>query len=801
MARHPSTEAPPVYEAAEQFVEVALRTDSSLFTPGTGIWTAEVLDDLHARFVENPDESSDSFDVKLQRQLTDAPDTTIQLAAELLCVHFLIARSIKGETKRRLLKQVLSWMATPVDISDELDAVLDTGLVTPGVAFLAYRPFQIQMLIAFMRRYKAMSIAEQDEHLGDPWKFKETVAASAQKASSPQEHALLHLVFPDTFEPIVSLDAKERIAKHFAEHVHTPTQDVDRQLLQIREALTQQFGARFNFYDPLIARRWQKDSSLWGQFVHWAQRFYDVESLETNERGYKLECAERLREVIAAVREDKDEWPKTLRRAFGGKNNITNHYQHRPFLEWCEKETETALGVLRDLFAKERPVPERIRAFSRAFPQEVVSGCGTRLNLIAYLLMGLDPIEHPPYQATPFDKAMGLVEFQRPGPAATEDAVYVRALEFLDEFIDQAARRGLELRDRLDAQSLLWVLTRKYRIKELDAPERAAFLEFLGEEADSAAEAPARAGAFDSEVETLESVAAELFMDASYLKDMVRLLEAKRQIIFHGPPGTGKTFVALRLAEHLAGFSDAVELVQFHPSYAYEDFVEGYRPHPYETGPGFRLQDGPLKRIAKKAAAAPDSPHVLVIDEINRGNIAKVFGELYFLLEYRKRELSLQYSNEPFAVPGNLLVIGTMNTADRSIALVDLALRRRFHFYPFFPDRPPVQGLLSRWLQRHKPQMAWVAPLVDRLNQLLEDRDVAVGPSYFMRKDLDDEWVRLIWEHSILPYVDEQLHGEPERRADFTLEALRSAEQTTDAAPPLEAASQQGADDPNAAAD
>ncbi|MFZ4434386.1 MAG: hypothetical protein ACOYOQ_14435, partial [Microthrixaceae bacterium] len=159
---------------------------------------------------------------------------------------------------------------------------------------------------------------------------------------------------------------------------------------------------------------------------------------------------------------------------------------------------------------------------------------------------------------------------------------------------------------------------------------------------------------------------------------------------------------------------------------------------------------------------------------INRGNIAKIFGELYFLLEYRTQDLVLQYSDEPFKLPRNLLVIGTMNTADRSIALVDGALRRRFYFVPFVPDTVPVDGLLRRWLEANRPELTWVADVVDRANSRLGDRTVAIGPSHFMRPDLDAEWVQLIWEHSILPYLEEQLFGEEDRLPEFALAALRN---------------------------
>ena len=258
-----------------------------------------------------------------------------------------------------------------------------------------------------------------------------------------------------------------------------------------------------------------------------------------------------------------------------------------------------------------------------------------------------------------------------------------------------------------------------------------------------------------------------------FLTEIETLLDDKRQVIFQGPPGTGKTYVARELAACLAGATERVRLVQFHPSYAYEDFVQGFRPTLRDGQPGFELRNGPLVEVAEQAKREPDARHFLVIDEINRGNLAKVFGELYFLLEYRDSELRLLYSDTPFALPDNLFIIGTMNTADRSIALVDLALRRRFHFVEFHPDRPPVDELLGRWLERNAPDMRWVADLVDHANEILDDRQAAIGPSYFMNPGLDGDKLRLIWEHAVLPYVEEHLHGAHDRLDEFDLDRLR----------------------------
>ena len=282
--------------------------------------------------------------------------------------------------------------------------------------------------------------------------------------------------------------------------------------------------------------------------------------------------------------------------------------------------------------------------------------------------------------------------------------------------------------------------------------------------------------------ETLHGLAARLFWDAEHLRNIQRLLEDKRQIVFYGPPGTGKTFVAQELARHFAGAEGSTDLVQFHPSYAYEDFVEGFRPADKNGHPGFDLREGPLKRIADAARDRPEARHILVIDEINRGNVARVFGELYFLLEYRDREISLQYSEaeDPFSLPKNLWFIATMNTADRSIALVDAALRRRFHFVEFSPHEQPVRDLLRNWLTEKKPHMLWVADLVDMVNDKLPDRQIAIGPSYFMHKNLDEEWLGLIWKHSIIPTVEEQLFGQTDQIAAFDLAKLRAELQPQD---------------------
>ena len=280
----------------------------------------------------------------------------------------------------------------------------------------------------------------------------------------------------------------------------------------------------------------------------------------------------------------------------------------------------------------------------------------------------------------------------------------------------------------------------------------------------------------------LAELANELLVEAEFLEDIVSLLEDKGQVILYGPPGTGKTYLARELAKTLATDEACRALVQFHPSTSYEDFFEGFRPAGTGDDGGIRyeLTPGPLARIAKRAEAS-DRQHVMIIDEINRGNLPRVLGELLFLLEYRDESMQTLYRPaKPFSLPDNLWFIGTMNTADRSIALVDAALRRRFHFIPFFPDSGPMAGLLDRWLEQ-KDEPAWVGHLVDAVNSelkdVLEGSHLLLGASHFMTEygsspDEQNERLRRIWEYNIEPFIEDQFFGDPEQIDRFRFNAV-----------------------------
>lgn len=271
----------------------------------------------------------------------------------------------------------------------------------------------------------------------------------------------------------------------------------------------------------------------------------------------------------------------------------------------------------------------------------------------------------------------------------------------------------------------------------------------------------------------------EVYMDEDTYNTLTELLEAKYNVILQGAPGVGKTFAAKRLAYSIMGQKDTsrVAMVQFHQSYSYEDFIQGYRP----SKDGFELENGTFYKFCKEAEEDNERPYFFIIDEINRGNLSKIPGELMMLIEKDKRgeKIKLLYSNEWFTVPQNVRIIGMMNTADRSLALMDYALRRRFAFFDFAPAFPS-EGFKNYLAEKNSPKLESLITAVESLNNTISaDESLGdgfrIGHSYFCTDgEITDEWLKSVVEYEVIPLIKEYWFDEPTKVRDWSA-TLRSA--------------------------
>jgi hypothetical protein len=422
---------------------------------------------------------------------------------------------------------------------------------------------------------------------------------------------------------------------------------------------------------------------------------------------------------------------------------------------------------MRDLLHGERPSPERLEAFTQYSRSH---GLPLRWTFATYFLFICRPQTEmfvKPRTAAWFLKFMGVSERLPSQPAAAAYHVILEKAQALFQ-----ALAPYRPHDMIDVQSFIWVAFRESQAQtaglnlkgqvELGIPPDEPVTVYRPVSGGHTLREAAGSALADSL--SLQTLAEQTGLPEEKGAEWVTAVTRKRQAIFYGPPGTGKTFMAEQLARYLiAGDDGFYDVVQFHPAYSYEDFVQGIRPQNRPDGSlSYNLVPGRFLEFCREAEGR-NGRCVLIIDEINRANLSRVFGELMYLLEYREQKVALA-GGGVFQIPANVYLIGAMNTADRSIALVDYALRRRFAFIPLFPNYHVLRHYHEQ--QQTNFPLDRLIKLLQRLNNQIGDPHYALGVTYFLTPRLNEE-IGNIWQMEIEPYLEEYFYDQPDRVAEF----------------------------------
>ncbi|MEW2481727.1 AAA family ATPase [Mycobacterium sp. NPDC049093] len=709
-----------VEAVGRRLIESGFGKSGSLLTPGAAIWTVEHLDELTRDYIDRPDAGEGGFFEKLEQQLAETSPEAVQLFGELLILNVLPISNMGGTLKVKQVETVLKMSTSPAAVpSDVEEALLAGGVFNGGQAFTTFRWAQIVWLIQLARHFKSLPEQRQMAALAEPLIFREEVNA-VPTGQAAQRQSLLYLAFPQFYLPVVNVAHRKAMRDAFvAEYLAAPSGDMDADLAQIYEAITSEEGNHVDLYAQPWVDRWQKPSTSGPGPTDQVQHAWKV-------HGSNVKAQDM---VPVWLRKQSISLAAGLLRPV---NADTTRDELKAFVDEDYRSSGYA--------ARQEKFDEFYAFLTRMHPGDLVVTVSQGKVYFGNITGDLVSVSSSDGRS---NLRRSVKWYEHPCSLG----------ELPDDVAARLNAQGEVLDMSQHLQTLIALAERrpqKPHSGEVDLPD------------------------------ATDDLAQRLHVGIDWLQECIDLLQDRRQLIFYGPPGTGKTYIAQELARHITDKAN-VKLVQFHPAYSYEDFFEGFRPQGEAGGQvGFTLKPGPLRSLVDKAADNPDAVYVLIIDEINRGNLPKIFGELYFLLEYRDQAIDLMYSSdsaEPFTLPKNIFVIGTMNTADRSIALVDAALRRRFAFLPLHPSEQPTNGILRRWLTAKGFSME-LANLHDELNARISDTDFKIGPSYFMRDKIANDTtgakLKLMWRTDILPLLEEHHYGDRnvDVRARYGLAAL-----------------------------
>lgn len=691
----------------------AWRGGGSAFAPGEAAWSAEAAATLRDYLVAHPSPEAampglDSTAARL-------------LAAEAFVLLVGPLNDLVGSTKRsRVRNPLLNVAGLPPGLPTDVSAHLEQGFVHAGPSLAATPWMMLSSLTHLLVRWHELPEAARHDVWEDPWAFRDL---SAAPGVDPRVASLLcAVVHPAAFTTVLRPTDREAIVAALGLESDAATNDTEKDLKTITLRLQQESGG--------AAVRYEQAPLLQEWSVAEAGRTW----LVRGEVDQQNRVPTWVRQGIVSI-------------TVGKLTRLPAERTQKTLGDLVEEHYGDLQVVKREV--KKRDVLSFVLGMSEGDLVATVDGGALRLGVVQAEQAELQSIG-------------GMTLLTRPVAWYDDLKPDVKTLPRIIR--SQVRFKGEDVRDLTQLASALGELRPPDDDSEVpddlvmdEAPE---IVEVEEPEDDETASPAVLACDEQALAEKLHHA------DSSWVSELLLSLNERRQVVLEGPPGTGKTFLVQELME-ACGLTEAQwNLVQFHPTYSYEDFVEGFRPTTKGDESGrLTVMPGPLKRLAEEASKTPSKPFLLVIDEINRANIAKVFGELYFLLEYRDRQVDLLYSDgeERFTLPPNLFIIGTMNTADRSIALLDAAMRRRFVFLSMGSEEPALEGMLRRWCvaEGHNPALA---ELRDRLNAAMAahglEPALAFGPSYFMRPGAGTPaGLDRLWRRELRPMLVEHHYG------------------------------------------
>ena len=720
---------------ADKMIAHMLGDGRSVIDPNTMIWTAAAAEDLRTRIETDPSFASDmsQWD-KLELQLSGAPREVVLLAAELVFLREHPLRWILPSTRRSHVERILALLEPPADIPESMSEWLsrpsESAGFDPSTYYLGALWVHLSWASTLILHWSQLSDEERAATRSDPWQLQQAMLDSGDDRSDIR-NTLQFLTHPETFEPIPSANQKKQIRDALSDRIGGAAGDapvqIDRDLLDLRSSLAKEVDGEFDFFSDGVMELWKPPHETA------SAKEPSADLPEPRPRHYWLYAPGRQAskwDEFSAVGIMAIGWDD-----LGDLSKYSNRDEIRQALDTEDTGSSLKNSVLALWqFQNEMEIGDVVYVKSG---RRTILGRGEVTSEARY---DHDRTEYRHVRSVTWTH-QGQWELTRDAPLKTLTDITTQ-----NDFVGELKSLVLEE----DEEEL------SPPTAELLPYDRDAFLN-------------------------------DVFLPEERYSRLRSLLMRKKNVILAGPPGVGKTFAAKRLAFSVIGVQDPtrVQIVQFHQSYSYEDFLMGYRPT--ESG-GFTLAEGPFYRFCEEARADdPDRPYFFIIDEINRGNISKIFGELLMLIESDKRgnELRLLYKDERFSVPPNVHIIGMMNTADRSLAVLDYALRRRFGFFQMAPGFR-TDGFAARQKKLGSLSFDRLVDRIIELNAAIADdpalgHGFAIGHSYLSipsdtqsDEDATSAWLQSVVEDELVPLLDEYWFDEPNKANGWAV-ALRTA--------------------------